>query len=263
MFTRNKVAMLVAEFLGTGLLTLAIVSVQRSTIGVPYFVGIAGGLAAAMLIMVFGRASGAQLNPAITLAMWTARQIRTLEAVLYIAVQLLGGYLAGLLYQYLIHNDLTAVSSTFTGRILVAEAVGALVLSFGWAAATYHLYGETKKAGLVGISYVLAIIVASAASVGIVNPAVALGANAWAWGTYVLGPVLGAVIGINLYGLLFAPTVGKAVAKTTNVSTENVATPTTASPAKAAKAEKVADKKIAKAATTKAAAKKKTTTKKK
>ncbi|HET7320662.1 MAG TPA: hypothetical protein VFI84_03725, partial [Candidatus Saccharimonadales bacterium] len=25
------------------------------------------------------------------------------------------------------------------------------------------------------------------------------------WGTYVLGPVLGAVIGVNLYGLLFAP----------------------------------------------------------
>ena len=24
------------------------------------------------------------------------------------------------------------------------------------------------------------------------------------WGTYVLGPVLGAIIGINLYGLLFA-----------------------------------------------------------
>jgi glycerol uptake facilitator protein len=202
MFRRNKVAMLVAEFLGTGLLTLVIVSVQRSTIGVPYFVGLAGGLAAAILILVFGRASGAHLNPAVTIALWTARQVRTLEAVLYVVVQLLGGYLAGLLYQYLINNDLSAVSSTFTGRILVAEAVGALLLSLGWAAATYNVVAESKKAALVGGAYVLGIIAASAASVGIVNPAVALGANAWAWGTYVLGPILGAVIGVNLYGLL-------------------------------------------------------------
>jgi glycerol uptake facilitator-like aquaporin len=212
MFNRNRAAKLLAEFLGTGLLTLVIISVQRSTIGVPYFVGIAGGLAAATLILMLGRASGAQLNPAVTIALWTARQVRSLEAVLYVAVQLLGGYLAGLLYQYLIHNDLTAVSHTFTGRVLVAEAVGALLLGLGWAAATYNLYGETKKGVVVGGAYVLGIIAASAASVGIVNPAVALGANAWAWGTYVLGPVLGAVIGVNLYGLLFAPNAGKAVA---------------------------------------------------
>jgi glycerol uptake facilitator protein len=235
MFSRNKVARLVAEFLGAGLLTLVIVSVQRSTIGVPYFVGLAGGLAAAMLIMVFGRASGAHLNPAITIALWTGRQIKTVSAVLYIAAQLLGGFLAGQLYQYLINNDLTAVSSTFTGRLLVAEAVGAFLLSLGWAAAVYHNYGESKRAGLVGGAYVLGIIAASSASVGIVNPAVALGANAWAWGTYVLGPVLGAVIGVNLYGLMFAPAGAAANAALTKAAGTSTATTTKASTAKAVK----------------------------
>jgi hypothetical protein len=33
-----------------------------------------------------------------------------------------------------------------------------------------------------------------------------LGARQWGWGTYVLGPVLGAVIGFNLYNLLFVET---------------------------------------------------------
>jgi glycerol uptake facilitator-like aquaporin len=50
----------------------------------------------------------------------------------------------------------------------------------------------------------LAILVAAAGSGGVVNPAVALGARSWVWGTFVLGPVLGGIIGFNLYSLLFA-----------------------------------------------------------
>jgi glycerol uptake facilitator-like aquaporin len=265
MFNRNRAAKLLAEFLGTGLLTLVIVSVQRSTIGVPYFVGIAGGLAAATLILVLGRASGAQLNPAVTIALWTARQVRSLEALLYVAAQLLGGLAAGALYKYLIHNDLTAVSHTFTGRVLVAEAVGALLLGLGWAAATYNLYGETKKAVVVGGSYVLGIIAASAASVGIVNPAVALGANAWSWGTYVLGPVLGAVIGVNLYGLLFTPTAGRAVAAAGVNAKSNAAAPAVATATESNRAiEQAPAKKSEKAPKKeKAPAKKKTTSSRK
>lgn len=248
MFNKNNLARLVAEFLGAGLLTLVMVSVQRSTIGVPYFVGIAGGLAAALLVMVFGRASGAHLNPAVTLALWTARQVKTVTAVLYIAVQLLGGFLAGQLYQYLINNDLSAVSRTFTGRLMVAEAAGAFLLSLGWAAAVYHNYSDSRKAGLVGGAYVLGIIAASSASVGIVNPAVALGSNAWAWGTYVLGPVLGAVIGVNLYGLVFAPagaTAGAAVSKSATTSAATTVKPAAAKKKPAAKRKAPAKKRTA------------------
>jgi hypothetical protein len=49
-------------------------------------------------------------------------------------------------------------------------------------------------------------MVASVAAAGTLNPAVALGARSWEWGTTLLGPILGAVIGFNLYALLFAPT---------------------------------------------------------
>jgi glycerol uptake facilitator-like aquaporin len=255
MFSRNKVARLVAEFLGAGLLTLVIISVQRSTIGVPYFVGLAAGLAAAVLIMVFGRASGAHLNPAVTVALWTARQVRTASALLYIVVQLLGGYLAGQLYQYLINNDVSAVSHTFAWRVLVAEAVGAMILGLGWAAATFHVYSETKKAALVGAAYVVGIIAASAASVGIVNPAVALGANAWTW-TYGLGPVLGAVIGVNLFGLLFAPAVGR-VAGTANANANATVPATTTTTSK-----EVAPENVSKSTAAKKLASKPTSTKK-
>ena len=49
----------------------------------------------------------------------------------------------------------------------------------------------------------LGILVASTASNGILNPAVALGIRSWNF-VYVAGPVLGAIIGMNLYAQLFA-----------------------------------------------------------
>jgi aquaporin Z len=204
MFGRRKVATLVAEFLGTGVLTLLILSVQRSTIGVPFFVALAAGLTLTLMMFAVGSASGAQLNPAITIGMWTARKISTINAVLYVAVQLLGAWAAYYLYIYFVKNALQPVGGHFTGRILVAEAVGTGIFAFGWSAALYQRFSTAVTASVAGLSYMIGIIAASSAAIGLLNPAVALGVRAWVWGTYVLGPVLGAVIGVNLYGLLFA-----------------------------------------------------------
>jgi glycerol uptake facilitator-like aquaporin len=211
MFGRRKVAALVAEFLGTGVLTLAVLSVQRSTIGVPYFVAIAAGLVVAMLVFVFGGVSGGHANPAVTLAMWTARKVNTLTAVLFVVAQLLGAWAAYGVYTYFVNSSLQPIGGTYTGRVLVAEAIGALILALGWAAIVFRANLTIgARAALVGISYTLGVIVAAAVGIGLINPAVALGVRAWeiwgsmGWGTYVLGPVLGAVIGVNLYGLLFA-----------------------------------------------------------
>lgn len=227
MFSRNKVAMVVAEFLGTGILTLVIVSVQRSTIGIPYFVGLAAGLAAALLMLVFNRASGAFLNPALTIGMWTARRIKTIPAVTYLVAELLGGYLAGVLYRYFVGGTMAPLNHDYSSKVLVAEAVGTAIFGLAAAAAVYNNYLESKKAALFGGGLALGIIAASSASAGILNPAVALGANAWTWTTYVLGPVLGGLIGVNLYGLVFAPavtTAGVAAANTTTTSTTATAT---------------------------------------
>lgn len=214
MFGRNKIATLVAEFLGTGVLTLVILSVQRSTIGIPYFVALAAGLAAATLIVALGRVTSGHFNPAVTLALWTARQVRSIDALVLIAMQLLGAWLAYYLYTFFVNSPLQPIGGHFTSRVLAAEAVGGLVLGLGWAAAVYHQYLNTYKAAAVGAAYVLAIIVASSASIGLINPAVALGVRSWVWGTYVAGPLLGAIVGVNLYAWLFAPNSALAVAGT-------------------------------------------------
>ena len=233
MFGRRKVAMVVAEFLGTGVLALVMLSVQRSTIGIPYFVAVAGGLAVAALMYVFGTVSGAHLNPAITIGLWTARKVKTVPALIYLAAQLLGGWAAYGVYTYFVNSSLQRLGGHFTARILIAEAVGGFIFGLVWAAVA----AQRLAVSMAGVGYSIAIIVAAAASIGIVNPAVAISARAWevtsstGWLTYALGPVVGAVIAINLYQLLFsAPEVVVAAAA---VSTTSGTKPASSSRARA------------------------------
>ena len=204
MFGRRKIAALVAEFIGTGALTLLILSVQRSTIGVPFFVAAAAGLTVVLMVFALGRSSGGYFNPALTIGFWTARKLSTVTAVLYIVVQMLGAWGAYYLYTYFVKNDLQPIGGHFTARILTAEAVCTGLFAFGVAAAVYQRFSTAVTASFAGLSLMLGAIAASSAALGLLNPAVALGTRAWVWGTYVLGPVIGAVIGINLYALLFA-----------------------------------------------------------
>lgn len=275
MFGRRKVAALVAEFLGAGVLTLAVLSVQRSTIGVPYFVALGAGLTAAILMYAFASVSGAHANPAITLGLWTARKIGTLTALLYVVAQLLGGWAAYGIYTYFVKNSLQAIGGNFDWRIMIAEAIGAFVLALGWGVVSFRSnQSDGTKAAVVGGAFALAIIIAAAAGIGVVNPAVALGIRAWdiwgpmGWGTYVLGPVVGAVLGINLYGLLFAPaglTTETVVVEEVVVAESAVATPSVSAASKKAAAKKAPTKVVTtkKTTTVKKAPAKKPTTKKK
>jgi len=202
---KRKAAALVAEFLGTGALTLLVLSVQRSQIGLTFFVALAAGLVVALMNFAVSGASGGYFNPALTVALWTARKIETLTAFLYVVVQFLGAYGAYWLYTFYVNNKLTVVGGHFTARIMVAEAVGTAIFGFAVAAAVFKKdLSDGARAAFVGIGLTVGIVAASSAAIGLLNPAVALGIRAWVWGTYVLGPVVGALVGVNLYSMLFA-----------------------------------------------------------
>lgn len=223
MFGRRKVAALVAEFLGAGVVTLLLLSVQYSSVNVPFFVALGGGLAVAIMTFAVGGVSGGQFNPAITIAMWTARKLSTVAAILYVALQLLGGWAAYALYHYFVHTPLQDVGGHYTARILVAEIAGTLIFSFGYAAAVYQRFTLAARASMTGVAYVIGIIAVSSASIGLLNPAAALGIRAWVWGTYVLGPVIGAVVGVQLYALLFAESEAAVAGAKASVSAKAVA----------------------------------------
>ncbi len=229
MFTKEKVAMLVAEFLGTAILTLTVLAISMSNIGIGYFVSFGAGLTLLLMVIAIGGVSGAVINPAIALGLWTVRKLSTYQTILYIAVQLLGGIAAFYLFQYMTGRDWNA-RTEFDTKVLVAETVGTAIFAIGIAAAVFQRLNGLTKAFVIGGSLTLGIMVASAASSAFLNPAVALGAQSWVWGTYVLGPVLGAIIGFNLYNLLFASSYKASVVAAAEkpVELETAATKTTA-----------------------------------
>ncbi len=204
MITKQRVAALVAEFLGTAILALAVLSISTSNIGIGYFVSFAAGITLFLMVLAIGGISGAHINPAVTIAMWTVRQIRTYRAILYIAAQLLGGYAAFALFSYMTGKDWNN-QGEYDTKILVAKLSVQQYLAFmGIAAAVFQKLEGFTKAVVIGGSLTLGIMIASAASSAFLNPAVALGAQSWVWGTYVLGPILGGIIGVNVYNLLFS-----------------------------------------------------------
>ena len=204
MLERRKIAMVAAEFLGTGILTAVVLAVASSSVPYTYFIALVAGLALAGGTLVFGPASGAHFNPVVTIGLWTARRIKALPAIVYVAAQLLGGMAAYALYTYLKKDSLDGVGE-YDPRVLIAEATGAFIFALGWAATVYHKLDTGKSAFVIAASFVVGVLVASTVSAGLINPAVALGTQNWVWGTYVLGPILGGIIGFNLYALVFAP----------------------------------------------------------
>lgn len=246
--SRKSVAIAVAEFLGTALLAFVVMAVTKG-IGYPFFVASGVGFAAAAATLIFGSTSGAHFNPAITIAMWSVRRIKALPMVVYVAAQLLGGLAASVLFSYLIGQDWNSANGTFQSHILVAEATGAFIFSLGFAAAVFNRFDPMKKVAVIGVALFLGAVASSAAAGGIINPAIALGVKSWVWGTYVLGPVLGAIIGFNLYSLLFAPAVSLAEDELPGAKeeiTEVVETPDAVAVVKTTKTTRVTKKTTAK-----------------
>lgn len=204
MITRKNVAMLMAELLGTATLTLAVLGASKSAVGIPYFVAIAVGLTLALIVSMFGNNSGAHVNPAVTLAFWTLKKIDTLTGVLYIAMQFAGAVIAMRLYEYISAKPLTSIAEPeFSWTVLVAELVGTFIFTMGIAAAVAGKFDAGRKALVIGGSLGLGILVAGVGSNAGLNPAVALGIDSWSK-AYVAGPVIGGVIGMNLYAYLFS-----------------------------------------------------------
>lgn len=202
MFSKQKVAMVVAELMGVTVLATAVYAmVGRTTF--PLFAGLAAGVTLGLLVHTVGAVSGAHVNPAITLGLWSVRKVKTTQAIVYLVVQMLGGLAAWKLAQYFLGNPIQSIAGEeFVWKVLIAEAVGTFIFGFGVASAVYQKYEGTKLAFTVGASLTIGILVASLASNGVLNPAVAVGIQSWNW-AYAVGPIVGAVLGMNVYALLF------------------------------------------------------------
>ena len=213
MFGREKIAAITAEFVGTFLLASAVLAMVGRT-SFPFFAAVAAGLAVTGMTLAFGSASNGYYNPAMTIAAWTVRRVETTRAIVFIAAQMLGGVVAWTLNQWLLDTSLKNIANTtLDWRVFTAEALGAFVFALFVAAAIYRGVTAMSNAIIVGFGVVLGMVVATFAGNGIINPAVAVGVQSWSF-VYAAAPVLGALVGMNLYVLLFTDRPKRVKAKT-------------------------------------------------
>jgi len=176
-----------------------------------------------MLIQTLAIVSGAHFNPAVTAAMTSIRQIKPIDAAIYVVVQLAGGVAGALLTKALLNDEGDADNYGAVGITdkLDGAAFGGFVVEFigtfflVWAIVGVAVHPEALKewAGFVigGTLGFLVMVFAPLTGAGF-NPARACGpaivsGEFGGGGTFllafVLGPVLGAIAAAFAYFYLF------------------------------------------------------------
>ena len=111
----------------------------------------------------------------------------------------------------------TNSTTAFDWKIIIAEAIGALIFGFAVASVVSQKVEGWQAAATIGTGLFLGITVAGLGSAGIVNPAVAVGVRSLDI-NYFLGPIVGAIVGMLAYTYLVAPFFGVAKAAPKAVS---------------------------------------------
>lgn len=204
-----KVGALLAELFGTLVLTSAVLATSGNVI--------IAALVVIIMTLVLGGLSGAHLNPAFTLGLWSLRQIKPWQAVGYVVAQLLGAMLAVIVISRFLTGQTDAFGSPIevfkvkelagTWVPFLAEAMGGILFGVGIASVVLNKKVGFEAAFAIGGSLLLGLVLATLGSGSILNPAVALGAsayttNGWTYVVYALGPVAGVAAGMWLYKLM-------------------------------------------------------------
>lgn len=194
-----KVKKYLAELLGTFFLALAVsISLtQGSALATPVVAGLTLGL----FVYTIGGVSGAHLNPAVTIALASAKKINWKDAGLYVVFQLVGGFLAMLVSEGLSGIEVGMMDIPVEMNLWKAglvEAIGAFILAFGVSSVVWKKVDDDMSGIVIGSSLLLGIMMAGMLSFGVLNPAVALGLDLMPMDAYMyfIGPVVGALGGV-------------------------------------------------------------------
>lgn len=185
----------VAEFFGTFVLTFGVGLSVIQPLAIPTVV--LAGIILGLFVYTVGGISGAHLNPAITVGLFSIRKMAFRDAFTYVLVQLLGGFLAWLLLLRLTGETPLIVADTGSLAAL-GEGIGTMVFAFG-IAAIQHARVPDGATGIVAAgSLIIGAVIASYSALGVLNPAVAVGIRAFSF-IYIIVPLIGGIAGMQLY----------------------------------------------------------------
>ncbi|MEA2467443.1 MAG: aquaporin-4 [Thermoleophilaceae bacterium] len=229
----------VAEFIGTFALVLFITLAVSEFVIAPTPAAAPGALATQpfidwsviglvytfalfFLIQTLAVVSGAHFNPAVTVALAAIRQIRGIDAAIYVLVQLAGGVLGALVTKLILNNFDNAdavnfgapqVTDALAGKVglgMLVEGVGAFFLVWAIVGVAVNPAAFREWAGLViGATFGLAVFVGGALTGGSFNPARAFGPDlvSGEWDNfllvYLIAPVIGGLLAAFVYMRMF------------------------------------------------------------
>ncbi|XP_003963480.1 aquaporin-4 isoform X2 [Takifugu rubripes] len=211
-----------SELLGTLVLVSVVLGASvpgpgEAPVG-PLYPAVAVGVAIVALAHCFGEMSGAQVNPALTLALLATRRLDVLRALVYIAAQCLGACLgAGALYLAL---PLKTTAEHFVNKVPMqlnaAQALGVEVLcTFQMVFTVFSVEEQRRRENpepgnlAIGFAHSAGVLLGARFSGGSMNPARSLGpaivAGFWEnhW-VYWFGPVIGAILAGVSHDFFFA-----------------------------------------------------------
>lgn len=223
-----------AEFVGTALLivfgpgsVVAALTVGKTVdyagLGV---IALSFGLVVAIVIYAFGSTSGAHINPAVTLSLAATGRFPWREVAPYVAAQLTGSVLGGVLVVGTFGRvavDRGSVGGVAFGdgvgypRAILVEAVATYLLVLAIMGTAVDRRAPAGWAGLIiGLSVTSLVMVFGPLTGAAVNPARALGPNAAAalfggdvawtqYPAYVVGSLLGGLAAAVSYDLIARP----------------------------------------------------------
>jgi glycerol uptake facilitator-like aquaporin len=189
---------LMAEGVGTFVLALVVVSSVAGVAAIP--TPVAAGLTLGLFVYSIGKVSGCHINPAVTVGLWSINKMSGTEAMRYIAAQIVGAVAAVLFLRALFDlGNLSFALVPESGAVFLAEAIGAMLFTFGIASVVSGRVHDAMSGLVVGGSLLLGIVVAvQLGSGGILNPAVAFALGSLSV-SYIAGALVGAVLGMQLY----------------------------------------------------------------
>lgn len=197
-------------FVGAGAVIVAS-SGQLDLVGV----ALAHGLVLAIMVSVTGHISGGQVNPAVTIALWTAGKIGTQRGAVLIVVQLIGAVVGALLLRYVVGGEAfenggagapALAPDLAVGKGIVLEAILTFFLVFVVFGTAVDDKGPwSKTAGFtIGLTIAFDILAFGPLTGAAMNPArwfgPALVGGQWADAlVWIVGPIAGAIIAGVLY----------------------------------------------------------------
>lgn len=213
----QELMQLIVEAIGTFALIFIGVSSIVMTQGKPealVVVGLAHGLAIALMVAATGHISGGAFNPAVTLGLWIGRQLSATKAASYVVAQIMGATMGALAVEVIFPDTsvravslgIPAVGSGFTVvAAFVAEVITTFFLVYVIFGVAVDKRGPSTIAGLaIGLCITMDIYATGAVSGAAMNPARWLGPalvlshfnDGWIW---VLAPAVGASLAAVLY----------------------------------------------------------------